>query len=99
MYLFDILIEMFHSSLFSTYFLAYRKTVKILFPKEAVERQHTQELSPDYTSLLAKFESLNSKRPRHPSTNGQFVQHQHLGFSLFKAVFTVLSILGIIMVR
>jgi len=75
-----------------------RKTIKILFPKEAVERQRIQELSPDYHSLISKFESLNSKHTRHSSTSeGQFVHQQHVGFSVSKIVFMVLSILGIAM--
>lgn len=64
-----------------------------------MERQRIQELSPDYHSLISKFESLNSKHPRHSSTSeAQFVQQQHVGFSVSKIVFMVLSILGIAMV-
>lgn len=73
-----------------------RKTIKILFPKEAAVRQHTQELSPDYKSLISKFESLNIKHHRRTSSSeAQFVQHQHVGFSFSKVIFVVLSILGI----
>ena len=82
-----------------TSFLANRKTIKILFPKEAAVRQHTQELSPDYKSLISKFESLNIKHHRRTSSSeAQFVQHQHVGFSFSKVIFVVLSILGIGMV-
>ena len=84
----------------STFFLENRKTIKILFPREAAERQHTQEFSEDYFSLLSKFEALSTKQRRHSSTNeaAQFVQHQHVGFSLSKIVFIVVSLLGIAMV-
>lgn len=94
---FDIFFSFYFSPL--TSFLTNRKTIKILFPKEAAERQYTQELSEDYKSLLSKFESLNIKHPRHSSSSeAQLVQHQHVGFGFSKIIFIVLSILGIAMV-
>lgn len=76
-----------------------RKTIKVLFPKEVAERQHNQESSPDYQSVLSKFDALERKpTQRSPSSHEvQFGQHQHVGFSFSKVIFIVLSVLGITM--
>ena len=83
-----------------TSFLANRKTIKLLFPEEAEERQNFQECFPDYKSLIAKFESLNIKHHRQSSVSegAQLVHHQHFGFNLPKIIFVTLSILGIAIV-
>lgn len=74
-----------------------RKTIKVLFPEEAEERQNFQELFPDYKSVIAKFESLNIKHQRQSSVSegAQLVQHQHVNFSVSKIIFVTMSILGI----
>lgn len=69
-----------------TSFLANRKTIKLLFPEEAEERQKFQELLPDYKSLITKFESLNIKHQRQSSVN------------LPKIIFVTVSIFGIAIV-
>jgi hypothetical protein len=38
----------------SIVFFLYRKTIKILFPKEVAERQHYQETLPDYRSVMSR---------------------------------------------
>lgn len=80
--------------------LANRKTIKVLFPEEAEERQNFQELFPDYKSVIAKFESLNIKHQRQSSVSegAQLVQHQHVNFSVSKIIFVTMSILGIAIV-
>ena len=77
-----------------------RKTIKILFPQEAAERQCTQESSPGYKSIVSKFESLNINHPRrnNNSNASQAQQRQRVDFSLSKFVFIVVSVIGIIMV-
>jgi len=79
-----------------------RKTIKVLFPREAVERQRYQEFSPDYNSLLSEFESLNVTEGRNRSSTSsgraQVVHRQQVGFSLSRIVLIILSILGVIMV-
>ena len=83
-------------------FLWNRKTIKVLFPREAVERQRYQEFSPDYNSLLSEFESLNVNEGRnHSGTSSglaQVVHRQQVNFSLSRIVLIILSILGVIMV-
>lgn len=78
-----------------------RKTIKVLFPREAVERQRYQEFSPDYNSLLSEFESLNVNEGRnHSGTSSglaQVVHRQQVNFSLSRIVLIILSILGVIM--
>lgn len=76
-----------------------RKTIKILFPQEAAERQCTQESSPGYKSIVSKFESLNINHPRRNNNSNvsQAQQRQRVDFSLSKFVFIVLSVIGIIM--
>ncbi|KAK2571772.1 Bifunctional apoptosis regulator [Acropora cervicornis] len=78
-----------------------RKTIKVLFPREAVERQRYQEFSPDYNSLLSEFESLNVTEGRNRSSTSsgraQVVHRQQVGFSLSRIVLIILSILGVIM--
>lgn len=80
-----------------TSFLANRKTIKVLFPEEAEERQNFQELFPDYKSVIAKFESLNIKHWRQSSVSegAQLVEHQHVNFNVSKIIFVTMSILGI----
>lgn len=80
-----------------TCFLANRKTIKVLFPREAEERQNFQELFLDYESVIAKFESLNIKHRRQSSVSerAQLVQHQHVNFNVSKIIFVTMSILGI----
>ena len=80
--------------------LANRKTIKVLFPEEAEERQNFQELFPDYKSVMAKFESLNIKHQRQSSVSegAQLVQHQHFNFNVSKIIFVTMSILGIAIV-
>lgn len=81
-------------------FFWYRKTIKILFPKEVAERQRNQETSPDYRSVISRFDALDIKpTQRSPSSHEvQFGQHQQMGFSFSKIIFIVFSILGIAMV-
>ncbi|KAJ7386281.1 hypothetical protein OS493_010686 [Desmophyllum pertusum] len=78
-----------------------RKTIKILFPKEVAERQRNQETSPDYRSVISRFDALDIKpTQRSPSSHDhevQFGQHQQMGFSFSKIIFIVFSILGIAM--
>ena len=83
-----------------TSFLANRKTIKLLFPEEAEERQQVQEFFPDYKSLIVKFESLNIKHQRQSSVSegAQLVHHQHFGFNLPKIIFVTVSIFGIAIV-
>lgn len=83
-----------------TSFLANRKTIKVLFPEVAEERQNFQELFPDYKSVIAKFESLNIKHQRQSSVSegAQLVQHQHVNFNVSKIIFVTMSILGIAIV-
>lgn len=77
-----------------------RKTIKVLFPREAVARQRYQEFLPDYNSLLSEFESLNVKGHNRSGTSSglaQVVHRQQVDFSLSRIVLIILSILGIIM--
>lgn len=79
----------------SIVFFLYRKTIKILFPKEVAERQHYQETLPDYRSVMSRFDALHIKpTQRSPSSH----EVQHVRFSFSKIIFIVLSILGIAMV-
>lgn len=76
-----------------------RRTIQVLFSKEEAERKRFQKSSPDFGSVLSKFDALESKSSqRFASTHEvQFAQGQHVGITCIKLIFIVLSVLGIVM--
>lgn len=77
------------------FFFLYRKTIKILFPKEVAERQLDQETFPNYRSVMSGFDALHIKSTQRSSSSREV---QRVQFSFSKIIFIVLSILGIAMV-
>lgn len=76
-----------------------RRTIQVLFSKEEAERKRFQKSSPDFGSVLSKFDALESKSSQRfaSSHEVQFAQGQHVGITCIKLIFIVLSVLGIVM--